>query len=78
MTATAATAGTSARELIALEDQYFAHNYHQLDVIIEKAEGICVWDVEGNKHLVFLAAYSAVNQGLCHPAFRAAAEDQMK
>lgn len=78
MTATAAPTGTSAREFIALEDRYGAHNYHPLDVIIERAEGIWVWDVEGNKYLDFLAAYSAVNQGHCHPAIRAAAEEQMR
>lgn len=54
-------------DLIALEDQYGAHNYHPLDVVIEKAEGCWVWDVEGNKFLDMLAAYSAVNQGHCHP-----------
>lgn len=54
-------------ELIALEDQYGAHNYHPLDVVIERAEGVWVWDVEGKKYLDMLAAYSAVNQGHCHP-----------
>ncbi|MCG8458685.1 MAG: aminotransferase class III-fold pyridoxal phosphate-dependent enzyme, partial [Holophagales bacterium] len=56
-----------SRELIALEDQYGAHNYHPLDVVIERAEGCWVWDVEGNRFLDMLAAYSAVNQGHCHP-----------
>ncbi|MFO7768389.1 MAG: ornithine--oxo-acid transaminase [bacterium] len=65
-------------EYIALEDEYGAHNYHPLDVIITKAEGIWVWDVEGKKYLDFLAAYSAVNQGHCHPDIREAAEEQMK
>jgi ornithine--oxo-acid transaminase len=54
-------------DYIALEDQYGAHNYHPLDVVIERAEGVWVWDVEGNKFLDMLAAYSAVNQGHCHP-----------
>ena len=65
-------------EYIALEDQYGARNYHPLDVVIERAQGVWVWDVEGRKYLDFLAAYSAVNQGHCHPAIRAAAEAQMK
>jgi ornithine--oxo-acid transaminase len=64
-------------EFIALEDLYGAHNYHPLDVIVERAEGIWVWDVGGKKYLDFLAAYSALNQGHCHPAIRAAAVDQM-
>ncbi len=57
---------TSA-EYIALEEQYGAHNYHPLDVVITRGEGIWVWDVEGRKYMDFLAAYSAVNQGHCHP-----------
>jgi ornithine--oxo-acid transaminase len=55
------------RELIELEDQYGAHNYHPLDVVIERAEGVWVYDVEGRRYLDCLAAYSAVNQGHCHP-----------
>ena len=54
-------------DLIALEDRVGAHNYHPLDVVIERAEGVWVWDVEGRKYLDCLAAYSAVNQGHCHP-----------
>jgi ornithine--oxo-acid transaminase len=54
-------------DLIELEEKYGAHNYHPLDVVIERAEGVWVWDVEGKKYLDFLAAYSAVNQGHCHP-----------
>jgi len=50
-----------------VEDLYGAHNYHPLDVVIQKAKGIWVWDVEGNKYLDFLSAYSAVNHGHCHP-----------
>ncbi|HVS16097.1 MAG TPA: ornithine--oxo-acid transaminase [Thermoanaerobaculia bacterium] len=57
----------SSRELIALEDRYGAHNYHPLDVVVERAEGAYVWDVEGRRYLDGLAAYSAVNQGHCHP-----------
>ncbi len=58
---------TRAEELIALEEQYGAHNYHPLDVVIDRAEGVWVHDVEGNRYLDCLAAYSAVNQGHCHP-----------
>jgi ornithine--oxo-acid transaminase len=54
-------------DYIALEDRYGAHNYHPLNVVVTRAEGVWVWDVEGNKYLDFLAAYSAVNQGHCHP-----------
>jgi ornithine--oxo-acid transaminase len=58
---------TKAQELIALEEQYGAHNYHPLDVVISRAQGAWVWDVDGNRYIDFLAAYSAVNQGHCHP-----------
>ncbi|WP_334127130.1 ornithine--oxo-acid transaminase [Empedobacter brevis] len=54
-------------ELIALEEKYGAHNYHPLPVVLEKGEGIYVWDVDGKKYYDFLSAYSAVNQGHCHP-----------
>lgn len=57
----------NSREYIEIEEKYGAHNYHPLDVVIEKAEGVWVWDVDGNKYLDCLAAYSAVNQGHCHP-----------
>ncbi|MCF8267902.1 MAG: aminotransferase class III-fold pyridoxal phosphate-dependent enzyme, partial [Ignavibacteriales bacterium] len=57
----------SAKDFINLEEQYGAHNYHPLDVVIERAEGVWVHDVEGKKYLDCLAAYSAVNQGHCHP-----------
>lgn len=52
---------------IELEHKYGAHNYHPLDVVIAKGKGVWVWDVEGKKYLDFLSAYSAVNQGHCHP-----------
>jgi ornithine--oxo-acid transaminase len=52
---------------VDLENQYGAHNYHPLDVVIERAEGVWVYDVEGNRYLDCLAAYSALNQGHCHP-----------
>ena len=56
-----------AKDYIELEEQYGAHNYHPLDVVIEKGKGVWVYDVEGKKYLDCLAAYSAVNQGHCHP-----------
>jgi ornithine--oxo-acid transaminase len=55
------------QDYINLEDQFGAHNYHPLDVVIERAEGVWVYDVEGNKYLDCLSAYSAVNQGHLHP-----------
>ena len=56
-----------AKDFIELEERYGAHNYHPLDVIIERAERVYVYDVEGKKYMDFLSAYSAVNQGHCHP-----------
>jgi len=55
------------QDYIALEDRYNAHNYQPLDVVITRAEGVWVWDVEGRKYLDCLSAYSAINQGHCHP-----------
>ncbi|MCJ7442007.1 MAG: ornithine--oxo-acid transaminase [Thermoanaerobaculaceae bacterium] len=69
------TVATSA-QLIRLEETYGAHNYHPLDVVVSRARGVWVWDVEGNKYLDFLAAYSAVNQGHCHPKIVAALKEQ--
>jgi ornithine--oxo-acid transaminase len=66
----------NAREFIALEQAYGAHNYHPLDVVIERAEGAWVYDVEGKRYLDCLAAYSAVNQGHCHPRIREALVEQ--
>jgi ornithine--oxo-acid transaminase len=63
---------------VDMEDLYGAHNYHPLDVVIHRAKGIWVWDVEGNKYLDFLSAYSAVNQGHCHPRIVKALETQAK
>lgn len=68
----------SAEDCIAIENEFGAHNYHPLDVIITRAEGIWVWDSDGNRYLDFLAAYSAVNQGHCHPRIREAAVAQME
>ena len=58
---------TSSQEAIALEDKYGAHNYHPLPVVLSKGEGVFLWDVEGKRYFDFLSAYSAVNQGHCHP-----------
>jgi len=66
----------NTEEYIAIEDQYNAHNYRPLDVVISHAKGIWVYDVEGNKYLDFLSAYSAVNQGHCHPRILRALQDQ--
>ncbi len=65
------------RDYIALDDTYSAANYHPLDVVVSKAEGVWVYDVDGKKYLDCLSAYSAVNQGHCHPAIQKAASDQM-
>lgn len=54
-------------ELISKEDQYGAHNYHPLPVVLDRGEGVFVWDVDGKRYYDFLSAYSAVNQGHCHP-----------
>ena len=66
----------NSKEFIALEEKYGAHNYHPLDVVIDKAEGVWVYDVDGKKYLDCLAAYSAVNQGHCHPRIMKAMKDQ--
>jgi len=57
----------TSQDAIQLEDKYGAHNYHPLPVVLTKGEGVFVWDVEGKKYYDFLSAYSAVNQGHCHP-----------
>jgi ornithine--oxo-acid transaminase len=68
MTQTVETARPlSSAEILELEERYGAHNYHPLDIVITRGEGASVWDVEGKRYLDFLAAYSAVNQGHCHP-----------
>ncbi|MCF8414303.1 MAG: ornithine--oxo-acid transaminase [Melioribacteraceae bacterium] len=66
----------NTREFIEIEEKYGAHNYHPLDVVIDRAEGVWVYDVDGKKYLDCLAAYSAVNQGHCHPAIIKALKDQ--
>jgi len=70
------TMNLKSADFIRVEEQYGAHNYHPLDVVIQRAEGIWVWDVEGNKYLDFLAAYSAVNQGHAHPRIAAVLKEQ--
>ena len=65
-----------AQDLMELEDRYGAKNYKPLDVVLEKGEGIWVWDVEGNRYMDCLSAYSAVNQGHCHPRILAAMKAQ--
>ncbi|MBP7999163.1 MAG: ornithine--oxo-acid transaminase [Chloroflexi bacterium] len=62
----------NSQHFVELEETYSAHNYHPLDVVIERGEGAWVYDVEGKKYLDCLAAYSAVNQGHCHPKIKAA------
>ena len=64
------------QDLVDLENEFGAHNYHPLDVVIERAEGVWVYDVEGKRYLDCLAAYSAVNQGHCHPKILAALKAQ--
>jgi ornithine--oxo-acid transaminase len=66
----------SPEEFIALENRHGAHNYHPLPVVLERGEGIFLWDVEGRKYYDFLSAYSAVNQGHCHPKILAALTEQ--
>ena len=67
---------TTTSRLIALEDKYGAHNYKPLDVVVERASGVWIYDVEGRKYLDLLAAYSAVNQGHCHPRILEAMQQQ--
>lgn len=66
----------STNEAITLEDQYGAHNYHPLPVVVSRGKGVHVWDPEGNKYYDFLSAYSALNQGHCHPRIINALVDQ--
>jgi ornithine--oxo-acid transaminase len=68
----------TSQDFIALENKYGAHNYHPLDVVIDRGEGVWVWDVEGKKYMDFLSAYSAVNQGHCHPKIIDAFSQQAK
>mgnify|MGYP000981703279 CR=1 FL=1 len=69
---------TKSLYLMELEDNYGAHNYHPIPVVLEKGEGVYVWDVDGKRYYDFLAAYSAVNQGHCHPRIIKALTSQAK
>jgi len=68
----------TSQQAMDLENQYGAHNYHPLPVVLSKGEGVFVWDVEGKKYYDFLSAYSAVNQGHCHPKIVGAMVEQAK
>ena len=57
----------NAAKYLELEDQFGAHNYHPLPVVLEKGEGVFLYDVDGKRYYDFLSGYSAVNQGHCHP-----------
>lgn len=67
-----------AQPIIDREEKYGAHNYHPLPVVLEKGEGVFVWDTDGKKYYDFLSAYSAVNQGHCHPKIVGALNEQAK
>lgn len=69
---------TSSQDAILLEEKYGAHNYHPLPVVLTRGEGVFLWDVEGKRYYDFLSAYSAVNQGHCHPRIIQALIDQAK
>lgn len=69
---------TASQKAIDLENKYGAHNYHPLPVVLNRGEGVYVWDVEGKKYYDFLSAYSAVNQGHCHPKIVDAMMEQAK
>ncbi len=69
---------TSSQEAIFLEEKYGAHNYHPLPVVLTRGEGVFLWDVEGKRYYDFLSAYSAVNQGHCHPRIISALIEQAK
>jgi len=69
---------TNGLEAIGLEEKYGAHNYHPLPVVLSKGEGVYLWDVEGKRYYDFLSAYSAVNQGHCHPRIVRALTEQAK
>ncbi len=66
----------NSQKFIELEDRYGAHNYHPLPVVLKKGKGVHLWDVEGEKYFDFLSAYSAVNQGHCHPKIIKSLNDQ--
>lgn len=68
----------NSKDAIVLEDQYGAHNYHPLPVVLTRGEGVYLWDVKGRQYYDFLSAYSAVNQGHCHPKILEALHTQAK
>lgn len=70
------TEANNSKELMELENKYGAHNYHPLPVVLDRGEGVYVWDVEGKQYFDFLSAYSAVNQGHCHPDIIQTLQDQ--
>jgi len=73
---THSTVSSNAAKYLALEEKYGAHNYHPLPVVLEKGEGVYLYDVDGKKYFDFLSGYSAVNQGHCHPAIIEALQKQ--
>ena len=73
---THSTVSSNAAKYLALEEQYGAHNYHPLPVVLERGEGVYLYDVDGKKYFDFLSGYSAVNQGHCHPAIIEALQKQ--
>ncbi len=66
----------NTQDYIQREDKFGAHNYHPLPVVLDRGEGVYVWDVEGKRYYDFLSAYSAVNQGHCHPKIVGAMTEQ--
>ncbi len=72
------TEESKAQKMMELEERYGAHNYHPIPVVIDRAEGVFVWDIDGKKYFDFLSAYSAVNQGHCHPKIIQALTEQAK
>ena len=73
---THSSVSSNAAKYLALEEQYGAHNYHPLPVVLERGEGVYLYDVDGKKYFDFLSGYSAVNQGHCHPAIIEALQKQ--
>jgi ornithine--oxo-acid transaminase len=76
MTTNPSTQKLSSQEAMNLENRYGAHNYHPLPVVLDRGEGVFVWDLEGKRYFDFLSAYSAVNQGHCHPKIVGAMQAQ--
>src|SRR5512138_2942627 len=74
----ASSIASASQYYLELEDKYGAHNYHPLPVVLSKGQGVFMWDVEGKRYYDFLSAYSAVNQGHCHPRIIKALIDQVQ